>query len=158
MLAFVLERAWDRFRTVGTRPRTVLRSSSVWVLGAGLVLAALLLALPALIEVLAEYTASNGSRLARLLYQLGFVPEDVCTAILARDETHSACGVKSAMTPPGAATVGAASVLGVISAIIGVLASAKSAAGTEKDSSGGLKGLLSKLWAKIDRSRRCRRS
>jgi hypothetical protein len=149
LAAFLVERVWDRFGTPPELMTRLGRPLTVAALVVGVALAALLFLVPLALEEIAEYTAQSGSPLARLFYQLGFVPEDVCMAIVEHDAAPSACGVESATTQPDTTAFTVVSFAGVVSAILGVLASAKSSASDAKDGSSGLRGLLAKVWAKV---------
>lgn len=153
---FLLEKAWDRLTTVPFGLRAGLRAVTSYLIVGGLALTALVLGVPALVAELGEYAATSDSIWAGLLYQLGFVPTEVCQqAVLAND----ACGVAHQMTEAGVstadvpnsstATVPGVSIATVIASILAVLASAKSAATEGKEAGAGLRGLMTKVWAKI---------
>ncbi len=152
---FLVEKVWDRLTTVPFKLRSGLRAVTSYLLFGGLTLTALVLVVPVLLAELGEYAATSGSMWAGLLHQLGFVPSEVCEEALA---STNACGVShavaesttasAAVAGTSPATVPGVSIATVVASILAVLASAKSAA-SDKEAGAGLKGLLSKVWARI---------
>ena len=156
--AFLLEKAGDRYVT--TLPPTIqrpLRLASSWLVIGGAGLAVAVTIVPWLIAEAGSYAAGSDSLYAGLLYQLGFVPSEVCQAAI--EAGQAACGVEAAQipgTPPPAApaTVPGVSLVTIVASVLAVLASARSAGTPEKQGS-GLVGFIGTVWAKIkDPSRR----
>jgi len=153
---FLAEKLVDRAWTVPFGARAWFRAGTSYLLVGGLVLVALVLGVPAAVEELGEYAATSDSMWAGLLHQLGLVPTEVCTQAIM---TADACGVTHEMTEAGTptstvadsspATVPGVSVATVVASILAVLASAKSASSDTKEVAEGIKGLPSKVWARI---------
>lgn len=148
--AFAVEKLWDRFARVGIRFRALARPISKYGLIGGGVLAALLLGLPWVVEWINGWVASSASSPARLLHQIGFVPETVCEKLNYRD----ACGVPRGGLPLSQASAdlraNLASIAAVVTSVVAVLASLSSSGSSPKGEQGNLFiRALYKLWAKI---------
>ena len=146
---FVLEKRLDRVVNLRPKWRQALRAPIPSLVNVGALLTALVLAVPWIIESLSEYTATSSSVYAGFLHQIGFLPTDVCNAVLATKK--SACGVHAAADVSGQSplTVGSVSVAAVVSSILAVLASAKGAPATKSTERGAVAGFLHKVWAKV---------
>jgi excisionase family DNA binding protein len=145
---FVFEKCIDRFGTPSAWLRQVLRKTSQSLITTGVVLIVLILLVPRTVETLSEYAAASDSPVAALLHQASLVPDAICKKSL--EANGVGCGLKSTdLTPRSTLTVGSVSIFAVVSSILAVLASAKSAA-TSKDTGLGLvRGLLVKVWGKV---------
>ena len=146
---FLVEKGLDRYYTVPYKWRSAARAVMSWLLLGGGALTALLLGVPWLIAELGHYAATSGSATAGLIYQVGLVPKDVCDMAL---KSASACGTKRTADPSVSAsviTVSGVSVATVVSSVLAVLASVKSAGKDSLDPKTGLGRLFRKVWDKI---------
>ncbi len=143
---FLLERAWDRVRTIPHSWRERLRQVSTWLVTGGILLCLFLLGLPALITALFDYADTSGSTYAGLIYSLGIVPQERCEAVLLA-QGAVACGVNNS-PETGTPGIAAASIVTVVTSILAVLASFKAASKSSSDGS-GFSGFFQRAWSKI---------
>ncbi len=149
LACFVLMKVLDKLMPGPSRVQGWLGMTSTRLLVGGGAATAVLLGVPWVLDGLTAFAASSDSAAAGLVHQLGLVPTQVCNDVLSTGA--SACGVRGAPEVAGASAraVSAVSVATVVSSILAVMASAKSAVGTRSASAGWLGRMTATVWAKV---------
>ncbi len=149
LACFGLLKAWERLLPVPPKAADYLSQGSTWLLAGGGAATALLLGVPWVLSSLTAFAASSDSSLAALAHQLGLVPTQVCNDVLSTGA--SACGVTGTaeLQPTSVVTVSAVSFATVVTSILAVLASAKSAGGPQAEAAGWVGRTLRAVWAKV---------
>jgi hypothetical protein len=147
LAVFMVEDALDRLFKVPRLLRSGSREASVLLLALGAVSLLVFYAIPAILVSAHDYAAGSGSAWARLLTAAGFIPHDVCKALL--DQGHDACGSAAG---PSVSRASLVSLGAIVTAAVTVLRSARRFlpdAATAPQDAGAFRKALDSLFVRL---------